>query len=262
MARWIRFACSLSCWLALGTGTVCGQERDPLAAVDSLIAQSRFREATAALDRWETENAASPRRAAGLLLRARMQMNGDSARSLYLAIAQGYPSSAEAPVALLRLAQHSLVVNDTARAHSYLIRIVRDYPNISADLRTDVDSTRVAARDPLRTRVTPTQSPPPQSARNTPASPPAAQSAGTGAFAVQVAAFRDPKSAATFARQVGAKGFTARVAYVPVNTLARVRVGRFSSARDADDVMKRLRAAGFQPVVVADARDESTTPKQ
>jgi TolA-binding protein len=90
-----------------------------LGAIDSLLMNSRFRDAAAALDKWERDNVnriTPAQRATALLLHARMNTNADSARALYLQLSLGYPSSPEAPVAFLRLGQIAFAAGDTARA--------------------------------------------------------------------------------------------------------------------------------------------------
>jgi DedD protein len=88
-----------------------------------------------------------------------------------------------------------------------------------------------------------------------------ATAAQAGAFALQVGAFREASTAATVARQMAKRGFEARVVTVSGSTLSRVRVGRFATSRASEETMRRLRAAGYEAVVVDDARLEVVTSK-
>lgn len=259
-----------------------------LGAIDTLLARSRFRDAAAALDAWEREHVSritAAERATALLLRARMTQDGDSARSVYQSLSLGYPSSPEAPVALLRLGQLAAASGDAVRAKSYFQRVVTDYPtspvrdeavdwlakaNSGAGVAPMIAAAKNAATPPKNTATppknTPTSTPPvvtlPRTSTASAATASAATaSAATGAFALQVGAFREASTAATVARQLAQRGFEARVVAVPGSTLARVRVGKFVTSRATEDTMRRLKSAGYEAVVVDDARAETDASK-
>jgi cell division septation protein DedD len=278
-----------------------------LGAIDTLLARSRFRDAAAALDAWEREHATSittAERATALLLRARMTQEGDSARAVYLTLSLGYPSSPEAPVAMLRLGQLAAASGDVVRAKSYFQRVVKDYPtspvhdeavewlaktnsgaltqprNATTTNGAATSKSTSSTPNPVTTRAQNSQGSapkPPASAGSTPAASaqsgaPAVQggapaveggatAAQAGAFALQVGAFREASTAATVARQMAKRGFEARVVTVSGSTLSRVRVGRFATSRASEETMRRLRAAGYEAVVVDDARLEVVTSK-
>ncbi len=91
--------------------------------------------------------------------------------------------------------------------------------------------------------------------------PPAATSApkravSTGRFSLQTGAFREVRSATASAAQLRRKGFDARVAYVQGSSLARVRIGRFTSSEDAAAEARRLKTTGVNAIVVDDAARE------
>lgn len=250
VTRTLAFACVA---LAAGARTApLRAQTDPqstatLASVDSLIAHSRFRDATAALDQWDRDHAnriTPAERATALLLHARLTQPADSARLLYLALSLGYPSSPEAPVALLRLGQIAAATEDSLRAVSYFQRVIRDYPASAVHDDAVTWLARMKARGP----AAPT--------------PPASRDAANGVYALQVGAFRESRTAVTVARQLTQRGFESRIVTVPGSTLARVRIGRFATTRAADDLMRRLRAAGYEAIVVDDARTEADASKR
>ncbi|MEO5510190.1 MAG: SPOR domain-containing protein [Longimicrobiales bacterium] len=213
---------------------------NPLAAIDSLLAHSRFRDAAAALDKWERDNSnriTPAQRATALLLRARMITNADSARALYLQISLGYPSSPEAPIAFLRLGQIAHAAGDMTRARSYFQRVVSDYPDAATHADAVAWLGRPGVTGPGRTRA------------SLPAS-------ANQPYSVQIGAFRDKISAAASAKKLTQLGFAARVASVKGSTLVRVRIGRFATSREAADEVRRLRTAGYEAVVVDDASEE------
>jgi cell division septation protein DedD len=246
--------------------------------IESLIARSRFRDAAAALDAWENahprgaaergrkaEQVSAADRAHAMMLRARLTQSADSVRTIYVDLASSYPASAEAPIALLRLAQLAVAEDDTLRAISYLQRIARDYPGSDANRDAAEWRARVTPPAPQPKTASPSKTASAQktaspsktaSAQKTASSP-----ARDSAFALQVGAFKEASTAATVSRQLGKRGFDARVVLVPGSTLSRVRVGRFVSSRATDALLRRLRSAGYDAVIVDDAMKETHPPK-
>lgn len=87
--------------------------------------------------------------------------------------------------------------------------------------------------------------------------PSAPPTAASGSFTIQVAAFRERAGALNVVRQLERKGLTgARLVRVPNSTLIRVRLGRFESTAAAAAQLSKVKAAGFAPMVVADANRE------
>ena len=118
-------------------------------------------------------------------------------------------------------------------------------------------------------RADPAPAPPAQPARQDPAPaearerPPPATTAGAreapgGAFAVQTGAFRYRQGAEALMGRLRTAGYEPRLVLVPNSELMRVRVGRFATAGDAARVVTEVRRAGFDAVVVGDARAERT----
>lgn len=85
--------------------------------------------------------------------------------------------------------------------------------------------------------------------------------ADAGAFAVQIGAFRNPDGAAGLVDELVAAGFDARLVQVPINTLLRVRIGRFATLELASAELERVRAGGYDGAVVSDARRETVVSR-
>lgn len=85
--------------------------------------------------------------------------------------------------------------------------------------------------------------------------------AEAGAFAVQIGAFRNPDGAAGLVDELVAAGFDARLVQVPINTLLRVRIGRFATLELAAAELERVRAGGYDGAVVSDARRETAVSR-
>ncbi|MGH7444500.1 MAG: tetratricopeptide repeat protein [Longimicrobiales bacterium] len=106
-----------------------------LARIDTLIAHGRFTDARASLAHWRelhpaaTDNATADQQAHALMLTGRLASAASAAHEAYLALVLGYPTSAHAAPALLRLGQGLLASGQPERARGYLERLARDYPN-------------------------------------------------------------------------------------------------------------------------------------
>ena len=100
--------------------------------IDSLITAGQYADARSTLEQWwsarEAFEVPGSDRARALMLRARLAPDPDTAEPDYLAIVLGYPTSPQAPEALLRLGQGLLADGDAVRAVAYLQRLVADYP--------------------------------------------------------------------------------------------------------------------------------------
>lgn len=103
-----------------------------LARVETLLLRGRFTDARSALTLWQEQNprAAPADMAHALLLTGQLATDAAAATDAYLALVLTYPTSAHAPVALLRLGQGLLAGDEPERARGYLERLVRDYPNV------------------------------------------------------------------------------------------------------------------------------------
>jgi hypothetical protein len=245
-----------------------------LLRIDSLLAQSRFTDARAALQQWQLRGSAKPGEgdvAYALMLRARLAPRADSALAAWLELALGHPSSRLAPEALLRLGQGYAALGQHERAAGWLERIQRDHPGFPGRFiaaawlaRSQRASGRTAAACTTVARV-----------RNAPGmdaagrqllqaewaecggaapTPPAVE----GRFTVQAAAFRDRGAAVSLARRLRDHGIPARVVILGKGgTLNLVRAGRFPNAAAAAPLLNRVRALVPGALVAADAHREA-----
>src|SRR5687768_14274246 len=121
--------------LLIGALPLAAQQRT-LDRVDSLIAQGRARDARVALQEWQRTSESSTidaaQRARGLYLTARLTEDATQAQEKYLNVALSYPTSREAPEALLRLGQALLAAGEAPRSATYFDRVIRDYPKAAA----------------------------------------------------------------------------------------------------------------------------------
>ena len=266
--------------------------------VDSLIAAGSYEWARATLKQWwsarNSFDVPGSDRARALMLRGRLAPDIEAAEPDYLALVLGYPNSAHAPEALLRLGQGLLAAGEADRAAGYLRRLVADYPGAEQRARGLLWLSRAsrvagiasagctAARQGLRDYDDPALSellrieeaatcgaggggvareverrPPP--APPTPAeherTGPEAQDAA-GAFAVQTGAFRFEKGANDLMARLREAGYEPRAVLVPRNDLLRIRVGRFQTSEEAARLVTELERQGFAAVVVRDADRE------
>lgn len=233
-------------------------------------------------------------RARAIYLNARLTEDAQQAQELYLTIALSYPTTPYAPDALLRLGQGLLAANENRRALAYLERLVTDYPSAanrhmgllwlaraqsaagnkagacktvsgalkSGELKGDIaaamqseEKNACASAEP-EPEVKPETRPEPKPLPRTESTPPPAPATATARFALQAGAFRNAQSATAIASQLKRAGFDARVARIGESELSYVRVGRFSARAEAADEAARLRAAGFNVIIVDDVGRE------
>jgi tetratricopeptide (TPR) repeat protein len=127
--------------------------------VDSLIALGRVRDARVAPE-WQRAGESAGKvdggqRARGLYLAARLTENAADAQEKYLNVALSYPTSREAPEALLRLGQALIAAGDAGRAATYFDRVIRDYSKAPA--RADAYLWLTRAQLSVATRGLPVQ---------------------------------------------------------------------------------------------------------
>jgi cell division septation protein DedD len=293
--------------------------------VEALVDAGRYDDARSTLEAWwtanETASVPGAERARALMLRARLAGDPAEAENHYLSIVFGYPISPEAPQALLRLGQGLLAVGDAPRAAGYLQRLVADYPgrperNLGQlwlaraqraerqyaqacttareglrdardpDLvtllrdeeaaacsgagtvaragdgaaRTDPPPPATTATPPATAPSTPPAGTPPATPRRTApdraeATPPA-RAAGGGRFAAQAGAYRQQESVDDIMARLRRAGYEPRAVLIPGSQLIRVRVGRLATAAEAAALVNRLIADRFDAVVVNDADRE------
>lgn len=117
-----------------------------------------------------------------------------------------------------------------------------------------LNSDSAASPAKARQQPAPARPTPPQPTPRRPTPP--AEAPGQGRYAVQAGAFRLKNGAAALAARLEKAGHSSRLVLVPNSELFRVRVGRFTTTMEAEDLVRRLKAEGFNAVVVGDADHE------
>lgn len=191
--------------------------------------------------------------------------SGDAKQALvYLQrLAADYPRSDVLALGAVWLARAQLA-NDRAPAACMTIENALQLRTIdgetSALLRNEHNAACTATTAQPVADASPARRPPasvPAAAKRPTTRPAASPTVASGSFTIQVAAFRERAGALSAVRQLESKGLTgARLARVPNSTLIRVRLGRFGSAAAAAAQLSKVKAAGFAPMVVADANRE------
>jgi cell division septation protein DedD len=286
--------------LAVLGPTAAAPQAARLDQVDALIAEAAYDDARSALLAWwsanESANVPGAERARALMLRARIAPDHAAAEPDYLSIVLGYPTSSHAPLALLRLGQGLLAAGESERAAGYLQRLVADYPGRpersvgllwlvrahsanrqdgaacatarqalrdtnDADLldmlRTE-ESIACAAAGSRAAQAVP-QATPPRAAQPQAAPTQAAATQArvtTGRFSAQTGAFRQQASVDDMVARLRRAGYEPRVVRVPANDLIRVRVGQFASRDEAARLVARLNGDGFDALVTGDSDQE------
>ena len=297
--------------LVLISATPLRAQESLLNRADSLLIAGQYEQARAALADWDRANPASAstepaQRSRAIYLTARLTIDAARAQNHYLTVALSYPTSREAPDALLRVGQSFLATGDAPRAVGYLERLINDYPTasvrplgflwltraqIAAGKASSACATATAALKPGTSNtgevatliateqrsacanapadsqqappVRPTPSPsaqPPATERSQPAPDRrTADNSSDGRYAIQIAAFRELRSANAIAAQLRRKGHDSRVVFVEGSSLARVRIGRFRTRADALNAVRRLKAENVDGIVVEDATRERSS---
>lgn len=248
-----RYATSLLMLLAL-VSNASAQQGATLDRVESQLKLGQLVQARALLAQWKKAHPgaqpSSEDGARATYLTARLATRADDAEDAYLTVAISAPSSSPyIAESLLRVGQAEMTKGAARNAVPYLQRLVDNYPTSEfAALGKEWLGRAQAALpdDDARPNRKAT-------GENTSAGAPA----GALRFAIQVAAFRDKNGARSVAQNLKKAGFEqVRLVTVPGNELVRVRVGRFASETAASDVLKRLQAAGYKPVVASDLQRE------
>ena len=256
-----------------------GEGKEGRAVVDSLLVRTPT---------------GSMRYAEGLYWRATLASNALDAERDYRRIAVEYVLSPRVPAALTRLAQLELARGDRALARQHLERLLNEYPpqaeranawywlgriafesGDAARACTAIDSARALAgaadveltnqlAGEARRCLTVDRSAPPVAANPgramttrppvavTPAAPPAAAAAArssAGRFTIQVGAYPSRTTAEQVRKRLAAAGYEARV--VRAGRYYRVRVGRYATRAAAEPVVKTLKSARNDAIIVS-----------
>jgi cell division septation protein DedD len=263
--------------VGLLAGALAGPAPAPVAGqglerVDSLTAAGRVQEAREELMAWlEGPGARSPSREEtqrAIWLRGILTLDAAQAALDYTRLVVEYPGGPFTDGALLRLAQAAELENDLPRARRHFEELARDHPRspLRPQAREWLD-----AHPPGRDPAPPVNRSPPVAAEPAPGAAPAAAAPerrpppsrpapAAGPYAVQLGAFADSVRARTLAQRALDAGFEPRLVTTPGTELVRVRVGRFTGAGEATALYDRLRAGGFEAMVVADADRERAVP--
>lgn len=250
--------------LATGASGAATQQSATLAQVEQRLAEHRYADARAELQRWWAaagETARGNDRARGLFLRAVLSDDPAAVERDLLQVAVEHPQAPVADRALLRLGQLRLAQRDTAGAAVFLERLVRDHPQSGERARAlallEQTGRAVAAAQPPAAREPAPRSPPATrepAARSAPAAPrpstPAEYAPGVD-YAVQAGAFASVADAAALRDRLRGAGFEAYLARIGGSDRTYVRVGTFRERAGADTLARRLRAAGFEAGTVA-----------
>jgi cell division protein FtsN len=195
-----------------------------------------------------------------LWLRGLLTLDPAQAALDYTRLAVEYPSGPFTDRALLRLAGMARARGDAAAARRHYRTLARDYPNSPARTEArawlDANPEEPAATDPPRASE-PARSAPPSTTTAATSAPAARAPAATAQpFAVQFGAFGERARADDLAGRLGKAGFEPRIVVVEGSDLVRVRMGRFADPADATRLFDRVRAAGFDAMVVTDVARE------
>ncbi len=259
------------CWSGLCTLLVVSLLLAPeqLAQNSSLLDQAErladrgeVREARQALERWQSDFAASApleERARAWFLSGRLADEGEEAELHYLRVVIEGSSTAYADDALLRLAQYKYALGEHGRAIEYLARLRRDYPTsengptallwVARAARAQGDSRRACeAADQGIREAAPGDTALELALRDEKAS----CEEVSRTYTVQVAAFQDEAAAQRLARQLLEEGYDAWVLVASGgDPLHRVRVGRDLVEMEAQGLIERLSQAGYSPFLVS-----------
>lgn len=265
---------------------------------DSLAAAGDYDAARSILDRWwsarDQFDVPGSDMARALMLRAQLAPDPETAEPDYLAVVIGYPTSPQAPQALLRLGQGLLADGDATRAAAYLERLVADYPgrperlpallwlarannaarrpgpacsaarrgiqdardpDMRAMLEVEAAASCAVGADPAQPEQ-PTERNPARQPTQRPQQDAGPETTTSGSISVQAGAFRYRESADNLMAQLREVGHQPRLVRVPNSSLLRVRIGRFQSDETARALIDRLRDQGFDAVLVRDVGDE------
>lgn len=245
-----------------------GQEG--LEAVVTLTAEGRSAAARNALMRWWDERWTTASRLdkqQALWMRARLTVDPELAELDYQRLVVEYPGGPYSDQAVNRLAQLAVERGDLRGAARYYAELVERYPasgHAIAAGRWLGENARAIAELPDEVEVrsregevdepdsTATVEPEPDPAAVEPGPDPRA----AGGYAVQIGAFSDLERARSLAERAAGADFEVRLVRIGGSALVRVRSGRFIEQEAAMELMRALKARGFEVALVTDATRE------
>ena len=183
-------------------------------------------------------------------MRARLTVDPGLAALDYQRLVVEYPGGPYSDQALYRLAQAAEAQRDDRGAAKHFAALAEDYPaSRNAATATEWLERNSAAVAALRSTAVIVAGRPPEE-------PPEEAPVESGGYAIQLGAFSDATGARRFADRAEAEGFRVRMVRVPGSELVRVRVGRFESQEEALELIRRVKASGFDVALVTDAAQE------
>ncbi len=224
-----------------------------LQSVTTLVSEGRSDQARRALIEWwneEWRGASRLDKQRGLWMRARLTVDPALAALDYQRLVVEYPGGPYSDQALFRLAQAAEARRDARGAAKHFEALAHDYPSSRhAAKATQWIESNPAAVAAVRSAAVPLAEETPEEVRRE-------APVESGGYAVQLGAFSDATGARRVADRAEAVGFSVRMVRVPGSELVRVRVGRFENQEDALELMRRVKAGGFEVVLVTDAAQE------
>lgn len=275
--------------LGLPAAPAAAQEPASLERVEELTRLGRTEEARLILVAWWEEGrpAASRRdRQRGLWLRGRLTVDPDQAALDFRRLTIQYPGGPFSGRALFRLAQGAWAVGDGEVADAYVQRLVRDYPG-SLEAREARSWLEAAgpAPEPPPSRLRAEDATAAEEEADADGADATADAAGSGeaaradggveaypaptpagpgsvvaarSFAVQLGAFAQERRARALRDRMAAEGWDVRLVLVEGSDLVRVRLGRFETLAEAEELLETVQARGLTAALVRDAHREET----
>ena len=219
-----------------------------LEAVETFARQGRAADARETLSGWwelEYDGASRGDLQRALWLRATLTLDPQVAIRDYRRLAVEYPGGTYSDRALLRVAQEAQQRDAWDQASRAMETLARDYPAsaLRGDARVWLERNREQVERARTALANPAleEAPPP---------------AGDGPFTVQLGAFAELARARAIEETAQRASLEPRLVRLPGSDLVRVRIGRFESVEQAEELMRRTVDLGLDAIVVQDAERE------
>lgn len=257
-----RFSTLVSCVLVLvssSTGSLAAQDSadaDSLARADALAHSGRTEEArTLLLEWWDQERPTASRseQEHGAWLRALLTVDPEQARIEYRRLVVEFPGGRYSAPGLARIARIAEASGDTTGARTAWETLLREHRgSASASMAREwLDRYSGGSDSGIGVTVA-------EASEATPVDPVARPAGGDDTLdhAVQLGAFSSLNRASELLSTARAAGLEPRLVRVRDSDLIRVRLGHFGSEAEAEDLRVRVRALGFDALIVDGAARE------